>query len=230
MRFAHLLGICCALAFAGCSSLLSQPNNHPATVKELVSLYVAANNAQDASAMNALLHPKSLGCITPENRDFYDRAVAVSMRQFIPADYHFTDTPIGDKDALPAYGYGAFPVRPTHQIQVEYSGGAEESGTIIFWLVTENGRWYKDDPCINTVTIKQFHDDLPNIKAREQANKTLVAQIPQPLLSELTSLLKQGKSATASKRYAQATSKDNDTSLAVIDELAYQLRQQKVLP
>lgn len=230
MRFPCVLGICCGLTVAGCSSLLSLPNNHPTTIQQLVSRYVAANNAQDASAMNALLHPKSLACVTPENRDFYDRAVAVSMRQFIPADYHFTDTPVGEKDTLPLDGYETFPIRPTHEIQVEYSGGPEESGTVIFWLIAENGRWYKDDPCINAVIIKHFHDDLPNIKAREQANKTLVAQIPQPLLSELTSLLKEGRSATASKRYAQATGKDNDTSLAVIDELAYQLRQQKVLP
>lgn len=224
MRFPRVLGICCVFALAGCSSLFSRASNHPATIQDLVSRYVAANNAQDAGAMNALLHPKSLACVTPENRDFYDRAVAVSMRQSIPADYHFTDTVLGEKDALPLSSYATFPVRPTHQIQLEYSGGAEESGTVMFWLVSENGRWYKDDPCINSAIIKQFHDDLPNIKTREQATKTLVAQIPQPLLSDLKSLLKEGKSATASKRYAQATGKDNDTALMVIEELAFQLR------
>lgn len=56
-----------------------------------------------------------------------------------------------------------------------------------------------------------------------------VAQILKLLPSKLTSLLKEGKSAAASKHHAQATGKDNDTSLAVIDELAYQLRQQKGL-
>lgn len=229
MRLSSVLVFFSFLALGGCSSLFSQ-DNHPSSIKELVSRYVAANNAQDANAMNALLHPKSLACITPENGDFYDRAVAVSMRQPIPSDYHFTDTALGEKDALPVYAYGTFPIRPNHQIQIEYSSGAESSGTVIFWLVSENGHWYKDDPCANPDVIKQFHDDLPNIKAREQATKALVAQIQEPLLSELKSLLKQGKSATASRRYAQATGKNGDTSGMVIDELEYQLRQEKVLP
>lgn len=229
MRFPHVIAACCVLALTGCSSVLSQADDHPATIQELVSRYVAANNAQDAGVMNALLHPKSLACITPENRDFYDRADAVSMRQPIPADYKFTDTVLMGKDVPPLNGYATFPLPPTHQIQIEYTSGAENSGTVMMWLVGENGRWYKDDPCVNADIVKQFHDDLPNIKAREQATKDLVAQIQEPLLSELKSLLKEGKGATASKRYGAATGKDGDTSLAVIEELEFQLRQQKVL-
>ncbi|HEV2341825.1 MAG TPA: hypothetical protein VGS15_08505 [Candidatus Acidoferrales bacterium] len=229
MRIQCAAVVCFVLALAGCSSLSLQDDNHPATVQDLVGRYVAANNAQDAAAMNALLHPKSLACITPENRDFYDRANAVSMRQSIPADYKFTDTVLSEKDALPMNGYATFPVRPTHQIQIDYSRGVETSGTVMFWLVSENGRWYKDDPCATAGMVKQFHDDLPNIKAREQATKGLVAQIREPLLSELKSLLKEGKGATASKRYGEATGEDGDTSLMVIDELEFQLRQQKVL-
>ncbi|HKF53425.1 MAG TPA: hypothetical protein VKB26_14010 [Candidatus Acidoferrales bacterium] len=229
MRLRLVPLFCGFLALAGCSSLFSLPNNHPATINELVSRYVAASNAHDVAAMNALLHPKSLACITPENRDFYDRAVEVSMREPIASNYHFTDTTLTGKEPLPLNGYGTFPVPPTHQIQIEYSSGAENSGTFIFWLVSENGRWYKDDPCINGSIIKQFHEDLPNIKARGEATKALVGQIQEPLLSELKSLLKAGKSATASRRYAEATGKDPDTSLAVIEEMEFELRQQKVI-
>lgn len=229
MRMPGVLAVCSLLALAGCASSLSETNNHPATVQQLVSQFVAATNAHDVKGLNALLHPKSLACVTPENRDFYDRAVAISLRQPIPLNYHFTDTVVAEQDKLPAYGYGVFPVRPTHQIQLEYTNGAEDSGTVMFWLVNEGGRWYKDDPCINADVIKQFHDDLSNIKAREAATKALVAQIKDPLLSELKALLKEGKGATASQRYAQATGKDGDTSLAVIDELEYQLRQSNSL-
>ena len=230
MRFPRVLAVCCVLELAVCSSLFSQTNNHPPTLNELVSRYVAAINAQDATAVNGLAYPESLACITQDNRDFYDRAVAVSMRKHIPADYHFTDTTLSGKDVLPLNGYATFPIRPTHQIQIEYSSGAENSGTVLLWLVSKNGHWYNDEPCINSIIIKQFHDDLPNIKARERATKSLVAQIQGPLLSELKSLLKQGKDATASHRYAQAAGKDNDTSLMVIEELAFQMRQQKIPP
>ncbi len=215
----------CILIVSGCSSSGSQIGRHPTSIDELISRFVAATNAHDAHSMNALLHPKSLACITPENKDFYDRALAVSMREPIPQDFHVTDTVLSEKDKLPGEGYGSFPVRPMHQIQIEYTSGAEAHGTLVFWLVSENGRWYKDDPCISAEIIKQFHDDLPNIKAREDAAKALIAQMPDSLLSELKSLIREGKTATASRRYAEATGKDGDTSLLVIAELEDQLQQ-----
>src|SRR5215469_7646322 len=100
MRLQGVRAISWVLALAGCSSLLPSANGHPATVQELISRYVAANNAEDGRAMNALLHPKSLACVTPQNRDFYDRALAVSMRQPIPATYQFTDTTLTENDVL----------------------------------------------------------------------------------------------------------------------------------
>lgn len=147
------------------------------------------------------------------------------MREPIPPGYHFTDTAFSERDKLPAEVYGVFPMRPTHQIQIDYTNGAEDHGVVVFWLVRENGHWYKDDPCISAEIIKQFHDDLPNIKAREKATKALVAQMPAPLFSELKSLIREGKTATASRRYSEATGEDGDTSLLVIAELEEQLGQ-----
>lgn len=225
VHFRWKVAMCFIFALSGCSFSRSQIDSHPSTIEELVSRFVTATNARDANGLNALLHPKSLACITPENRDFYDRALAVSMREPIPQGYHFTDTALSEKDKPPADGYGVFPVRPTHQIQIEYTNGVENHGIVVFWLVRENGLWYKDDPCISAEVIKQFHDDLPNINARENATKALVAQMPPPLLSELKSLIREGKTATASRRYAEAAGKDGDTSLLVIAELEEQLRQ-----
>jgi len=216
---------CSVLAFCSCSCSKSPAKNYPTSIEELVNRFVAATNARDANGLNALLHPKSLACVTPENKDFYDRVVEFSMREPISPSYHFTDTLITEKDKVPADGYGDFPLRPTHQIQIQYTKGAEDYGIVIFWLVQENGHWFKDDPCIRAEMIKQFHDDLPNIKAREEATKALVAQIPDSLLGELKSLIRAGKSASASRRYREATGKDGNTSLAVVAELGEQLRQ-----
>jgi hypothetical protein len=225
MQFSWKAAACCVLAVSGCSSSKSQIADSPASIEVLVTRFVAATNARDANGLNALLHPKSLACVTPENKDFYDRSLAVSFREPIPPGYHFTDALLAEKGKMPLEGYGDFPVRPTHEIHIEYSNGAEDSGIVIFWLVQENGHWYKDDPCIRAEAVKQFHDDLPDIKARESATAALVDQIPDSLLSELKSLIRAGKTSTASRRYAEATGKDGSTSLFVIAELEERLRQ-----
>jgi hypothetical protein len=50
--------------------------------------YVAAAGARDAERYRKLIHPKSLGCITPDNRDYFDdwiaRAFAVEVGGPVP--------------------------------------------------------------------------------------------------------------------------------------------------
>jgi hypothetical protein len=42
--------------------------------------YVAAAGARDAERYRKLIHPKSLGCITPDNRDYFDDWIARAFR------------------------------------------------------------------------------------------------------------------------------------------------------
>jgi hypothetical protein len=202
----------------------SSADDHPVSVEQMVTRFVTATNARNLAGLNALLHPKSLACITSENKDFYDRSLVFSVRQPIFPDYHFTDKTISATDPLPAVGYATFPLRPTHEIQIEYTNGVEITGMVMFWLVNENGRWYKDDPCINADVIKQFHDDLPHIKAQEEETRALVAEMKEPLLSEIKSLIQQGKTSSAAHRYSQATGKDGSTAMFVIAEMEEQMR------
>ena len=60
-----------------CSSSVAQTTNtpvqkRPANMTELAVEYLAARNAKDLPRLKSLLHPKSLECITAENKDFYD--------------------------------------------------------------------------------------------------------------------------------------------------------------
>jgi len=58
-----LLAACCASA---------QSQAVPADVKAYVAQYVAAFNSKDLQRLLALQHPKSLACVTPATKDFYD--------------------------------------------------------------------------------------------------------------------------------------------------------------
>src|SRR5262249_53672323 len=159
--------------------------SHPPTIDAFVKSYVAALNAQDLSADRSLWHSKSLACITPDSSEFYDRAFNVSARHAIPSDYKFTAKPVGPEDKLGFEGYAFFPVRPSQEVQIDYTRGLENSATAIFWLAQEGKGWVQVFPCATPETLQQFQTRLPEIKANEEKTKALVDALQDPLRAEL---------------------------------------------
>jgi hypothetical protein len=214
MRAILTLGICVLLsAVGGCSLSRVKTVTHPSTINEFVKQYVAAINARDVAAYRSLASSSSLACITAESSDYYDRAFQVNLRHPISADYKFTAKEVGKDDKLGFEGYAVFPVRPTQQVQIDYTQGMENSGTLIFWLIHDNTGWSEVFPCATPATLQKFKADLPEIKASEEKTKALVAGLKEPLRGELIALLKQGKSSTAATRYAESTGQDHETGM-----------------
>jgi len=212
------------LAFAvACSSSGAGHVNRPTTIDEFVKAYVASMNAHDLAANRALWHSKSFACMTADSSGFYDRAFKISSRHVIPADYKFTAKPIGPTEKLAFEGYAIYPVRPTQEVQIDYSQGMENSGSVIFWVVQEGKGWAEVFPCVNPETIQKFKNELPEIKAHEEKIKGLVDALQDPLRSELLALLKEGKSSTAATHYAEATKQDHATAMYVIEEMEFRL-------
>lgn len=225
MRPSVLVVLAAFLAVAiACSS--STPVARPATIDGFVKSFVAAINGRDVIASRGLWHSKSLACITPDSADFYDRAFKVSSRHPIPLDYKSTSKPVGPGDDLGFQGYAVFPVRPTQEVHLDYSKGAENSGTVIFWLVQEGNGWAEVFPCATPDTLQKFKAKLPEIRSNEEKTKSLVDALQDPLRGELVAMLQQGKSASAASRYAQATGQDRTTAMYVVEEIEYRLESQ----
>jgi hypothetical protein len=228
MKVISMLGICVLLtAVLGCSPAGAKIANHPATINEFVKQYVAAISARDFAAYRSLASSNSLACINAESNDFYDRMFHVNLRHPIPADYKFTAKEVGKDDKLGFEGYAVFPVRPTQQVQIDYTQGMENSGTVIFWLIHDRSGWSEVFPCATPETLQKFKAELPEIKANEEKTKALVAGLKEPFRGELVALLKQGKSNTAASRYAESTGQDHETGMFVVEELEYQLDSEK---
>ena len=211
----------------GCSPSGAEIANHPATINEFVKQYVAAINARDLAAYRSLASSNSSACINAESHDFYDRMFHVDLRHPLPADYKFTAKDVGKDDSLGFQGYAVFLVRPTQQVQIDYTQGMENSGTVMLWLIQDSGGWSEVFPCATAETLQKFKAKLPEIKANEEKTKALVSGLTEPLRSELIALLKQGKSNTAASRYAQSTGHDHETGMFVVEELEYQLDSEK---
>src|SRR5262245_50671837 len=157
-----------------CKSSGAGPASRPPTVDAFVRSYVAALNTRDLAANRKLLHSKSSACITPGSVAFYDRAFSVHARHPIPLDYKSKVTPVGPSDNLGFEGYAVFPVRPTQQVQIDYTKGLENVGTVIFWLAQEDAGWAEVFPCATQETLNDFNAKLPEINAEEAKIRALV--------------------------------------------------------
>ena len=170
-----------ALGFGAflCSSSVAQTTNspvqkQPAGMRQLVVEYLVARNAKDLPRLKSLLHPKSLECITAENKDFYDDRITLLLKEDrVPTNYELKITPIRGTNELPWKGYFEFPVRPSHQIEIKYSLG-EDNGVIVFAVVHESGRWYEVDPCATRETLKKYREGEAARRAQAEKAKALV--------------------------------------------------------
>jgi|ERR1700719_486046 len=195
----------------------------PGDVKNFVAQYVAATNAKDTARLRSFLYPKSLACIMPENKDYYD-AMASHIGEPIPPNYKFSVMPVneGNLKALEDMGQ-RWTVKPMQELHIDYQQG-DDVGSYIVYLVHENGRWFQDFPCATDAAIKQYRDNAVANEAALAHYKALAADIKDPLRSELLGLLRAHETGRATDRYHEATGQDYKTSMYVMNELKTQVR------
>ena len=192
-------------------------------VKSFVTQYVAATNARDIVRLRLFLYSKSLACITPENKDYYD-AMAGHITEPIPPDYKFSVVPVneGNLKALESMGQ-RWTVKPAQELHIDYQQGDDVGGYVVY-LIHENGRWFYDLPCATDAAIKEYRDNAAANDAALARYKSIASEIKEPLRSELLSLLRAHKTATATDRYHEATGQDYKTSMYVMNALKTEAR------
>ena len=203
----------------------SRPNGtgRSGDVKNFVTQYVAATNAKDTARLRSFLYPKSLACIMPENKDYYD-AMASHIGEPIPPNYKFSVMPVNEGNLKALEGMGQrWTVKPMQELHIDYQQG-DDVGSYIVYLIHENGRWFQDFPCATDAAIKQYRDNAVANEAALAHYKALAADIKDPLRSELLGLLRAHETGRATDRYHEATGQDYKTSMYVMNELKTQVR------
>ncbi len=204
----------------------AQAQTTPPDVKAFVGQYVAAVNAHDAKRLYTMYDPKSLACITPENKSFYDDMMSHRLGDPIPPNYTFKVSAVNESNlkALESIG-GRPPVQPTQELQIDYQIG-DDGGSVVVYLVRENGRLFDDEFCATDDYIKKYRENAAaNAKLLAEYKATADA-IKEPLRGQLMTLLSQHKTAEAIDRYKAASNQDTKTSMYVINALAQEARSQ----
>ncbi|MEP6938031.1 MAG: hypothetical protein ABI871_08170 [Chthoniobacterales bacterium] len=117
-----------------------------ANFQAFLAAYISAVNSRNIAKLAELAHPKCLVVVTPQNKDFYDYWFTKETRRNIPPDCKLTVTVIPADGALPFENIVSYPIRPTHQIQLDFDYAPNKSVSVIRQLVHEGDKWYEVIP------------------------------------------------------------------------------------
>jgi hypothetical protein len=211
---AALLGVAPIAAAQGVDGI--QPGH-----RAFAAQYVAALASGDAQRMRALIHPRSLACITERNRDFFDDVLARSMRPAAVESHRVTSVRRIDPAEPPGVppALGAYPAPPTHRIQFDVTVGPNRSRTISRDLAAVDGAWLALVVCPTDEGLAAFRQ-ARQAAAEEQARARVLAdEVGAPLAAELRALLRDGRRIEAIKRYREFSGEGLAMSRRVVELL-----------
>ena len=178
---------------------------------------VAAIDGKKLEPRRALLHPKTLACITPVSKPLIDESLSDQFRYNIPKDYQAraeaipADRPLGGDGVV-------LPVRPTHQLTLEWQAGATHV-TFGAQIAYADGAWREVWPCISDAKVPALRAANEARRQQRQRVQSLAANLQPALRKELLDLLAKGQRIEAIKRYQEVSKEDLGTSRAVVEAI-----------
>jgi len=208
---------------AGLARAQSPPAAEPGAPAQrtFVRDYMAAVSARDLSALKRLVHPASLACVDDTNRDFFDFVFARELRERPVATYRVTRIdPLPGPPPLPGSpALFRYPVRPTHEVQIDFETEPARSTTLVRQIALVHGAWFEVVVCPTAEGVQAFRQRQQAAERQRIRAAELAAAIQEPLLSELRGLLGHRQRLQAIKRYQEQSGADVTTAVAVIDVL-----------
>jgi hypothetical protein len=209
-----------ALQAAGPAS--AQPGDAAQT--RFAQTYMAAIRSQDPAKVRALQHPASRACLNEKTRGYFEWGFANELATGAMTAGPFRVSRFGPVGAQTPLGFlppGAFtyPVRPTHEMQIDTQSREHQQVLLVRELARVNGTWFLVDPCPNAAGLKFFAEQKALGDRQRAESLRLVAAMPEPLRRELGGLVAQGQTIGAAHRYQAATGADLTTAVGVVEQL-----------
>ncbi len=151
--------------------------------REELCYAIRSGDERQGLRLRLFLYPKSLACITPENKDYYD-AMASHIAELIPPNYTFSLLPVneGNLKALESMGQ-RWTVKPAAGTAHRLSAG-QRRGRLRRVLDPRERALVYDLPCATDAAIKQYRDNAAAVNEAALARyKALASEIKEPLRS-----------------------------------------------
>jgi hypothetical protein len=213
-RIAALMGI--ALAAVQALPAAAQADR-PEEPLAFAPRLVAAINAKDLERRMALLHPKSLACLTPQTRPFIEDSVGRQLGHNIPADHQSRVETVAADFRLSVADGVEFPLRPTHAVHIDWETAPFKGVTVIALVAYAEGGWREVLPCIKPEKASEMRAAKEARRKQEQRVQSLAANMPQALRANVTRLVAEGRKIDAIKEYQRASGEDLSTAKSVVE-------------
>ena len=192
--------------------------------QQFAKAFMAAIRSHDPAKVRALEHPASRSCIDDRTRPYFDWGVANDLETGAMTRGPYRVTRFGAVASPAPLGFlppgdFSYPVRPTHEIQIDTQSGERQQVLLVRELARVNGVWFLVDPCPNAEGLKFFAEQKALGDKQRAESLRLLAAMPEPLRRELSGMLAQGQTITAAHRYQAATGADLTTAVGVVSEL-----------
>jgi hypothetical protein len=221
---ARIIGASAAVMLALQAAGSASAQTADASQQKFAKAFVAAIRSHDSAKVQALEHPASRACVNDETRAYFDWGVANELETGGRTSGPYRVTRFGPADGQGLLGFlpaGAFsyPVKPTHEIQIDTQTGEHGQILLVRELAKANGRWFVVDPCPNAAGLKFFAEQKALGDRQQAESLRLLAAMPETLRQELAGLLAQGQVIDATHRYEAATGADLTTAVGVVQQL-----------
>ncbi|MHA1939952.1 MAG: hypothetical protein ACW97O_17235 [Candidatus Thorarchaeota archaeon] len=137
------------------------------TPEDLAEQFTANINAKDQKGQWGLLHPRCVKELSSLQKEFMDASIARDFRKTIPKKRNIRVTKLEEGALSFARSRLAFPVKPTHRYDVEFSraeGLPLESRTAISrFIAKENGRWFITVPIMDEEHLRKRRDKFSEL-------------------------------------------------------------------
>lgn len=213
------LGLATLFLAVSLSSIGSAQVHDPTGPATFAKEFVDAINSKSVERRTMLLHPKSRACINAKTQPYYDWIFSRQLKYRIPANYKSSATPLPQDQALASDGKSDYPLRPTHQLQIDVETSPTSGMTFILLIVHDGAHWREVLPCPRPEFLGEIEAAAARHAQEEQRAQSLAAGLADPLRAEIIALARKGQRIEAIKKYAAASGEDLSMAKWVVDLL-----------
>jgi hypothetical protein len=178
---------------------------------------VAAINGKDLERRRALMHPRTLACVTPQTRPYFEEMLASQFRHTIPASHRVRAETVAADRPL-SFGKGVeFPLRPTHEVHIDYETGPHKSTTIIAFVAYTKAGWREVGVCMKPEIVPRLQAAKEAREKQEKRVQWLAANMPQDLRADVLRLVAAGRKIDAIREFQNASGEDLSTARSVVE-------------
>lgn len=183
-------------------------------------LFVDAVSSRSTERRLELLHPKSRACINSQTEMYYSWIFSRQMRYVIPdARYKVSVELLPEGRSWTTDGKSNYPVRPSHQLQIDIDAGPNNSSSLVFLVVRDGSRWLEVLPCPRLDAVADARRSTAEFDRQEQRARKLAAELANPLRAEVIALARAGRRVDAIRKYAAASGEELVIARRVVDLL-----------